>query len=143
MSFLHKNSQESPYAMIGELNSNHVPNDPVAYTALSNPYISSYEFGPMREESKLYMAQRCATKWDKYCEMYASHPEVGEEHKRRTYKEKYCTPTQCAVYFEQLDPTQHESAMIKKEFGTCKYHCREPDPNDPVAQRLKSKWPRD
>ena len=93
------------------------------------------QYGPRSQKCQSYMAQRCAEKWDGFCEYaYAANNEIspntlqqrswegnlgltgelttGQQILQNTAERKYCTFPTCSPRCEKFDPTDPDSPTI-------------------------------
>lgn len=94
--------------------------------------------GPKSKACQLYMSDRCATKWDGFCEYYYQSPDnrrgrypntiqrpwetdfgltrtmtIGDQLLKNTAERKYCKYINCKAVYEPFDPTNPDSPMIR------------------------------
>lgn len=141
------NYSYAPISQFGKTRQDVNMNDPLTY-CLTDTLDKNFQHGaigvtsgPRSERCQTYMAQRCADKWDGYCEYFyrqnqqpyqqwpnsqiwpdtfephfwsgnTSSLSMGDQLLKNTAEAKYCTYPTCAPYTELFDPTNPDSPRL-------------------------------
>lgn len=114
--------------------------DPYAQCLTGDFFYSGNALGPLSTACKIFMAQRCAKRWDNACEVYSMNtkpnmpnelttsfediytniPE-GQKFIRNTADRKFCTYTgpKCFATFSDFNPTAPNTPVLTQYGGEC------------------------
>jgi hypothetical protein len=152
-----KYKMKSTYANYASFGKNQLTdeNDPLTFCLVDTmdknfqhaPNGKSY--GPQASICQDYMAERCAKKWDGFCEyfyrenqdrnIYNLNDSIGNKLLRKTAEQRFCSFDNCSLGSVKFDPLNPASPNVTIRQGACIPVCRV-DPstidNDPVMNRL-------
>lgn len=133
--------------------------DPYTQCLTQDFFYSGNLLGPFSKECKLFMADRCAKKWDNACEVYSTNriPDYPDEYTtsfkdlytrlpegqkfiKKTAERKFCKigGPNCRIMFDQFNPTAPNTPQIHEYTGQCEKVCDKfnaGDANDVVLRK--------